>query len=165
MTQTQNSYPYLHPYPYQEPIEKTTAGARLARSTSLATSVSDAAAPTAKSARHECNERQTGAAQVRVAPAAHARGIQSASDLIAWSEIGRAQRVEGTAARRPQTPPAPRGQGTGATPSNIARPGGLDVLMLGAPRELTRCLDAATRARRHADATSSAPRSPNAGVT
>jgi hypothetical protein len=125
MTQTQNSSPYLHQYPYQEPIEKTTTGARLARSTSLATSVPDAAAPTAKSARHECNERQTGAAQVRVAPAAHARGIQSASDLIAWSEIGRAQGVEGTAAR----------------------------------------IDAATRERQHVDATSSAPRSPNAGVT
>ncbi len=91
--QTQNSYPYLHQYPYQEPIEKTTAGARLARPTSLATASSDAAAPTAKSAQHEWKERQVGAAQVRVAPAAHAaRGIASISALATWSLIGRQPR-------------------------------------------------------------------------
>ncbi len=81
--QNQNLYLYLHPYPYQEPIEKTVAGARLAQSTSLATSVHDAAAPTANSARHACNERQTGAAQVRAVPAAHRRGIHTVAALKA----------------------------------------------------------------------------------
>lgn len=76
------------PRNYPDFYQPTRAG--MEQPGSLATSVSDAAAPTINSAKHECDERQVEADQVRAVPAAQTpRGIESATDLVAWSKIGR----------------------------------------------------------------------------